>query len=495
VPLTYTLWGVLAGVAYLDQPDEQGIRLNPWVFHGASVAVHAFTALVVFELLRRLLATQDQRPATAWPAFVGALGFALHPVQVEPVAWTSGMKDVLCGLLVMIALWQYVSFAQTSATDTRQLRRRRWHYALACLAFVLAPLAKPTAMITPLLGLILDVLILRRGWRQVALALGPWFVYAIPVMLWTKAAQPALGVPVAPLWARPLIALDSLAFYMAKIALPINMGVDYGRTPIRVMHDGSLWWTWIAPVTLGLILLASRNRWLLAAGGAFVAGVAPVLGLTPFLFQYFSGVADHYLYISMLGVGLAFTSLLVSASTNPRRRRAVGSICAGLLVAWSVLSFRQAGFWRDDVSLWRQAIAVNPQSFLAHNNYGVVLFRQGELALAEAMFRKSIELKSDYAISHDNLALVLIQTGREDEGIEHIAQVLKLSGQMPPALRPRLDEAHHLFGQVLLQRNRPREAAEHFRTALRLNPDLHQARQDLERAERLLRSAGTNPSD
>jgi len=227
----------------------------------------------------------------------------------------------------------------------------------------------------------------------------------------------------------------------------------------------------------------------------FVAGVAPVLGFTPFLFQYFSGVADHYLYISMLAVGLTFASLLAGQYPNPLRHRTVTGICAALLVIWSILSFRQAGFWRDDVALWERAIAVNPRSFLSHSNYGVVLFRQRDLARAEALFRKAIDLKPDYAIAHDNLALVLIQTGREDEAIEHIKRVLEISGQMPPALRPRVDKAHNLFGRVLMQRNRPREAAEHFRAALRFNPNLEEARQNLARAEQLLRDRSASPSD
>jgi tetratricopeptide (TPR) repeat protein len=197
----------------------------------------------------------------------------------------------------------------------------------------------------------------------------------------------------------------------------------------------------------------------------------------------------------MLAVGMTFASLLAGQYASPFRRRAVSSTCAALLGVWSILSFRQAGFWRDDVALWERAIAVNPRSFLAHSNYGVVLFRQGDLARAEALFRKAIELKPDYATGHDNLALVLIQTGRENEAIERIERVLEISGQMPPALRPRLDKAHNLFGQVLMQRNRPREAAEHFRAALRLNPGFEEARQNLARAEQLLRGLGTSPSN
>src|SRR4051812_38443706 len=160
MPVTYTVWGVLAAVA--QTRDESGaLVLNPWVFHSANVALHAASALVAFALLRRLVGRD-------WPAAAGALLFGLHPVQVEPVGWVSGMKDVLCGLLSLVALWQYVEFA---ICDRRfaigeegvafipfdrqsQIANRKsqiFHYLVASLGFLLALLSKPSAVTVPLL--------------------------------------------------------------------------------------------------------------------------------------------------------------------------------------------------------------------------------------------------------------------------------------------------------------------------------------------------------
>jgi protein O-mannosyl-transferase len=111
VPLTYTVWSALAWAGRVDQPDPAGIQLNPWVFHSANVALHAAAALVVLELLALLL--RDRTPARAWrrAAWIGAAVFAVHPLQVEPVAWASGTKDVLGGLLSLVAIWVYVVYA------------------------------------------------------------------------------------------------------------------------------------------------------------------------------------------------------------------------------------------------------------------------------------------------------------------------------------------------------------------------------------------------
>src|SRR5688500_3763188 len=185
VPLTYTAWGLLAQIAYLDTPDPGGVRLNPFVYHTANVALHVIGALVAFELLRRLV-------RSAWAACAGALLWGLHPVQVEPVGWASGTKDVLCGELALVARWRYVTYARgadagagdagagdagagdagagdAGADAGASATKRRLHFALATLAFVGAMLSKPTGIIVPVMALAVDGMVLL---RPVAAGLG-----------------------------------------------------------------------------------------------------------------------------------------------------------------------------------------------------------------------------------------------------------------------------------------------------------------------------------
>src|SRR5207249_4089287 len=125
-------------------PDIMGASLNPWVFHTANVFVHLLAVLVAFAILRRLLRRVAAEAAAEWGAFFGAAVFATHPVQVEPVAWVSGLKDVLCGLLVLVSLWQYLLWAEsnsgTHADDsaTTYGTPTALHYVLATAAFVIA---------------------------------------------------------------------------------------------------------------------------------------------------------------------------------------------------------------------------------------------------------------------------------------------------------------------------------------------------------------------
>jgi hypothetical protein len=411
IPLTYTAWAGVAALAYVEQPDASGIHLNPWMFHTANVLLHSTAAVVVFAILRRVLQHD-------WAALTGALLFALHPVQVEAVGWVSGMKDVLCGLLGLIAVWQYVLFAAHGPA------KHKLHYALGTVAFIGAMLSKPAAVVVPLVALAIDVLILRRRARAALASLAPWFILMIPCIIWTKAAQPGTDVPAVPMWARPIIALDSLAFYLGKLVAPIGLTVDYGRTPVWVHTSNAWWFTWLVPasVTFLVWLLRKRHPELLAAGGIFVVGLLPVLGFLPFLFQHFSGVGDHYLYLSMLGVALA-ASVLVRR--YPNRLTAVAASL--VLVLLAVLTVRQSRVWHDDLALWSHNVKVNPQSSLAQLNLGSAYFRAGDLSRAESCYREAIRINPDDDAAHDNLAMVLIRTGRREEAMQHTNQVLEIN--------------------------------------------------------------------
>jgi tetratricopeptide (TPR) repeat protein len=168
--------------------------------------------------------------------------------------------------------------------------------------------------------------------------------------------------------------------------------------------------------------MRKRQPQLLAAGLIFLAGLLPVLGFTPFLFQRFSGVADHYLYLSMLGVAL--TASVVVA----QNRHLVTTILATVvLVGLAMLSVHQSGFWHDDLTLWRHNVQINPQSGLAQLNLGSAYYRAGDMQSAERCYREALRIDPNDAAAHDNLAMVLITTGRRDEAVQHTDRVLEIN--------------------------------------------------------------------
>jgi protein O-mannosyl-transferase len=456
VPVTYSAWGVLASAARVDEPDPRGVRLNPAVFKLANVVVHAAAACMVLAILRRLL-HQD------WPAALGALLYALHPIQVEAVAWVSGLKDLLAGAFGLAAVWQYLLFAQRAQRD----RRRMVHYCLATLALMVALLSKPSAMVVPLMALLLDSLVVRRPLKAMSLSLAPWFALAGVIAIIAKLVQPSAIVPHMPLWARPLIAGDSLAFYLYKLLVPVKLAIDYGRRPTVVMEQPWFYVMWLVPVALLVLLVLNRRRapLLLVAMCLFVAGVLPMLGWTRFLFQMHSTTADHYLYLAMLGPALALG--WAAQRCNSRTGRVAISI---VLVVLGIRTIAQAVHWADDYALFSHTIRVNPSSFAGYNNLANAYYADGDYESAERYYRMAVKLRDDLVVARSNLANVLALQGRIDEAIDQIRAELRIRETQPPDVTEEFSQTYLHVGQLLIRRGRYAEAAEELDRLLQREP-------------------------
>lgn len=367
IPVTYSVWTILAAVGTVTTPSG-GVEFNPFIFHAANVILHALATVLVYQILRL-------RIRSAWACAAGALLFAVHPMQVEAVAWVTAMKDVLSGALALGAIWLFlVSTERPNAIgDSAHLepdraggQSIRWGtYICSLLLFSLSLLAKPSAVAAIPIVLILVWLGSDRRWRRVGALLLPWLVMALADVVVTHAVQPiATSADGGRWWLRPLIAGDALAFYLYKLFVPIRLGLFYGRTPSAIIENGSIWFTWIVPVlVLGAIIwLGRKRRWLTASALLFIAGVLPVLGLVPFTFQAYSTVADHYLYLSMLGPALAL-AMIVSIAGMVRTKATIVRWGAGvLLLILASLTVVQTRYWHDSIALFSHAYTVNPHS-------------------------------------------------------------------------------------------------------------------------------------
>jgi len=448
IPLTYTVWALLAIVARVS-PDEVGIALNPLWYHAANVLVHGIAALLAFRLLDRLL---KHRRA----ALVGAMLFALHPVQVESVAWISGLKDVLAGCLAIGCLYVYC--------DEPLTRRRRM---LAILLFVLAMLAKPSAMVAPLLLLAIDVLAVRRGWRASLARVAPLVLLAVPIAIIARIVQIAPAAP-APLWARPLIALDSLAFYIAKVFIPITLTIDYGRKPAEVIASGAIGYTWIL-VAIALIAIAWLARvWRVSpiwcAAWIFVLAPLPVLGLMRFDFQEVSTVADHYLYLAMLGPALLAG---VVVSRYPRVTP-IMLMWVGLLGA---RSFVQTFVWQDEMSLMTHALSANDRSTVAHNNLANQASLRRDDAGERAHLLSSIAIDPSEPVALRALGLMALRDGDAPAAEAYFHRLGAAFDAVYGAGDPRTARPRWQAADAFLDADRTQQAQRFADEAKRLAPD------------------------
>lgn len=414
IPLTYTVWSAVAAVSYVPVEDpEARSHLNPWMFHGVNVLVHICSVLLVYQILKLLV----RRP---WAAAAGAALYAIHPVQVEPVAWTSGLKDVLCGCMGLLAIWQYILYAQQDQSKEPGTRQHvsshlslSGHYVLAMIAFVLAMLSKPSGIVVPLLVIVIDQALIRRPLIRTATATAPWFLLTIPFVLIGRAAQPGAYLTyVTPLLYRPLIALDSLAFYLYKLVFPLHLTIMYGRRPQVVIEQHWYLYTWIAPVAvLGALWIWRKEKpWLFAAVGVYWLAVLPVLGLVAFDFQSISTVGDHYLYLAMLGPAIAAAFLLSGV-----KQKWIGGAVIIVLLALATRSFLQCRTWQNAVTLYRHAIAVNPTECGPYNNLGLAYEDQHDYAAAMAAFSDGLRHSPHCVQIECNFGTLLVNDGQLDE--------------------------------------------------------------------------------
>lgn len=497
IPLTYTVWWALAKVARVDTPDVADVTLNPYVFHTANLLLHVGSAWVAYRLLRLLTGRR-------WAACAGAMLFALHPLQVEPVAWVTGLKDVLCGFLSLVALWQYVLFArpdplelendsQPDAGRPASKRDRRLHYLVATVAFAAALLAKPAAVTVPLMAAGIDLWLLRRPWRRVILSLVPWVVLSAGCTVLSIRVQATSTVYAGSLPMRPLIAGHTLAFYVWKLLFPVGLATIYPQSVPHLLASRSIWFAWLVPLALAALAWAYRRRapWVGVAVVIFVAAVLPVLGLVPFAYEERSTVADRYMYLGLLGPALAAAFVLARVG----RRRAVAVACGGVLATLAALSFRQTGYWHDTQAIFHRVLAVYPSSDVAWCNLSVDARVHGQSqeslafarqavdygptsaqnfiamggalrdldrhAEAEAAFRKASQLEPGNVHAVASYVMELGYAGRIDQA-ETLARV---------AIErwPDEKEPHRCMAMVLLARQQIPQALAEAQTAVRLD--------------------------
>ncbi|MBU3664347.1 MAG: tetratricopeptide repeat protein [Chthoniobacterales bacterium] len=418
IPLTYSVWAAMAAASrWWDGIPIVSGPINAAWFHGANVAAHSVSAVLVFVFLRRTAVRFFPRATGGradLAAAVGAAIFALHPLQVEPVAWVSGLRDVLGGCLGLASL--AVLFGAERLTPAR--------WGVATLLFVASLAAKPAGVSLPLVAGILAVAPFTWPWRKIATALGPWLAIGAAWVLITSSAQWAaeLAAGLVPVWVRPLVAADALTFYIGKALWPAALAADYGRSPDSMMASGLLWWIWIVPCAVVAALAAFKPlRVYLVPFGIFAAALLPTLGLVPFNFQVVSTVADRYAYFAMLGPALAASMILVQ--TNRRWIDAAVVACAvmlGFLSAWRL------PLWSEDLKLFADTLAVNPESWKAMHNYASALDDRGRTAEAEPLMRQVIARRPDSAEAHNDLAVIVWKLGRRQEAVALMRRSLAL---------------------------------------------------------------------
>jgi tetratricopeptide (TPR) repeat protein len=452
--------------------------------HLISVGFHIANTLLLFVLLRRMT-------GALWRSALVAALFALHPLHVESVAWISERKDVLSAFFFLLTLWAYVRYVEcrrqkAEGSNTEHATRHTPHatafYLLSLFLFALGLMSKPMLVTLPFVLLLLDCWPLQRfhienqqskikNLLPLLLEKLPFFALAALSSLITFIVQRKGGAVSTSLslGVRIANALVSYIRYIGKLFWPKNLSVLYpypGHWPA--------WQVIVSAVLLlavsGAVILAARKRPWLAVGWLWFCGtLVPVIGLVQVGIQ---SMADRYTYVPSIGLFIMLAwGLDELVPVRPWRSSALAIGTASLLAACAFLTERQIRFWRDSEALFRHAVRVTRDNYLAYNNLGFYLSGQGRSAEAMENYRLSLKINPAYEDALNNLGYALAGQKKYSEAIPLYEAALRI--------RPNHAEVHNNLGNALSETGKIDDAINHYLIVLRQKPDHADAHNNL----------------
>ncbi len=466
------------------QLDCTWFGLNPGGHHLVNLLFHVTNALLVFIVLRGAT-------GAVWrSAFVAAL-FAWHPLHVESVAWISERKDVLSTFFWLLTLMAYVCYARGLASSEWQVTGDKtsaspvtYHaspfYFAALLCFTCGLMSKPMVVTLPFVLLLLDFWPLNRirnadfSIRNVGILLLekiPFFVLAAAGSAVTYLVQTHGGA----LWPTPLterLANAAIAYarYVAKTFWPGDLAIVYSHPnhwPVALAFCAAL-------ALLAWTILCVRNwrkkPYLVVGWLWFLGTLVPTIGIVQVGAQF---MADRYTYIP--GIGLFIVLVWGTADilvTQPHAKKISLMLGAGALLGCLLTTSIQISYWRDNITLFRHAIEVSPDNYIAANCLGKAYEKTGDKAHALILYRAAVEQEPRFPQSQFNYAMCLLEFGQAEEGLKHL--------EAAAALEPHNPDTQFNLGIYFAQHGRWTNAAHCFRNAATIRPDFADAQKQLD---------------
>jgi tetratricopeptide (TPR) repeat protein len=455
-------------------------------YHAVNVALHVAEALLLWGVFRRLGLRH---------ALLGAFLFAVHPVNVETVAWISELKNLMAMLFFLLSVRSFLGTELWAgpAGDGKGIG--------ASLAFfTLGMLSKGSVAVLPLVLVGLIAWKRRVGIRDL-LRLAPFFAVGAALVLvdiWFQKHGTGEVIRQAGPVERLLGAGAVVWFYLGKALWPVGLIFVYPQWHIRA--GDPLWWIpLLGAVGLTIVLWRIRAAWARAAlfgWGFFCVALVPVMGFTDVYFMKYSLVADRYGHLALVGIaGLA------AAAWERVNSRAAAAALVALL---AFLAFRHAQDFRNARSVFLATVERNPQGWLAYDYLGSTPPSVGTPEGIDFL-RRALRAKPDYAEAHYNLGVALAASGRLPGAVAEYRETLRLdpgflrarfnlgsalmASEMAPEamaqfrealrLEPAYAEAHYALGTALVSTGRLGEAVPEFREAVRLRPDYVEALNNL----------------
>ena len=423
--------------------------LNPLGYHAVNILLHLVNCLLLWRLLDRL--------AIPGAVLIAAV-FAVHPLHVESVAWIIERKDMLSGLFYLTAVLTWIRFDESPGPG---------RYTLALVLFIAGLLSKSVAVTLP------AALLIWHWWQRGRvtavdlLRLAPFAAVGVAITLadlafYTSREPLELGYTLAE---RTLIAARALWFYAGKLLWPVNLAVIY---PLWEIDSGDfLAWAYLAgAAALAALLWVGRRRigrGPLAGALFFAVTLAPVLGFIDFGYMQFSFVADRFQYLAGIGVlAVLVGGAAYGAGKMPEAYRvAAGGLAVAVILGMAMLTWRQAGVYRDEIALFSHVVAHNPEARDAHLNLGSALFEADRFEDGLTASRIAVQQRPDSAGALANLGRALVALEQLEDAERHLRRAVQAD--------PRSTTAHQNLAEALRKQERFAEAVESYRAVLAID--------------------------
>ena len=469
----FHMWHPLTSLSHLL--DCQLFGLDPTGHHLNNLLLHIASTLLLFGLLKRMT-------GAIWPSLFVAAAFALHPLNVESVAWVAERKNVLSGFFWMLTIAVYIRYTEHPGFV---------RFMLLVLVFALATLTKPMVVTLPFVLLLLDYWPLGRlqwsprieredssepkseqkGARAVSIwrlifEKTPLFLLIIGLSAVTYIATQKGGVMSdfgnVPLKYRVANALVSYVTYIRKMVWPSRLAVFYPHPFDKL----PLWQVIISAlllliVTITVVWLARRRKYPAVGWLWYMGTLVPVIGLIQVGAQ---AMADRYAYLPFIGLFIIIAWGLSDVLAKWRYRKiTLGAAAMAALLALSMCTRMQLRYWRNNELLFEHAINVTSNNFVMCNNYANILDKTGQAEKAIEHFNKALRMRPNSPEVHSNLGNTLRRINRIDEAVMHYEKALKL--------KPDLAEAHYNLAVLLSRQGKTDEAIVKYMDALKFRPN------------------------
>ncbi len=482
-------WHPLTWISHMV--DCQLFGLNAGDHHLVNVFFHVANTLLLFGLLNMMT-------GAVWrSAFVAAL-FAWHPMHVESVAWASERKDILSAFFWMLTLIAYVRY--TKSWTSFHFLHAIACYLLALLFFACGLMSKPMVVTLPFVLLLLDFWPLQRlndsTLRRLIVEKIPFLALSFADCVVTYLVQKKGGAVVndSPLF-RISNALWAYEQYIAKNFWPTDLAVVYPFLNHGLVVQAIVSGLLLAICSVAFILL--RNRWpyLFVGWFWFLGTLVPVIGIVR---VGSASMADRYAYLPSIGLFILVTWGLADFCKSQASKKILTAAALVTLVMCFALTSIQIKYWRSSITLFRHAVMVTTDNYVANACLGQALDVAGDEADALTYCKEAVRINAQYPAGQFFLGMVLWKKGELSQALD----CLKYAAQETP------DDPgfQYNLGKFLLEHGSPDKAIERFIAALNDNPDFPEAHNALgktflkqgklpEAAEQLSLAASLDPNN